>query len=222
MMLVFSFAVVIETSGTEGQRAALISKDKLQRTSLAESHARQRLMETLVDTVSDQREFDGAVIAFHDVTDMVNALSAKDDFVANVSHEFRTPLTAIKSYLALAMESPGLQPKEVENYLTIAYRNAERLSGLVSDLLSTRTMTVDRAPTDMVQLCAESLASADPACKKNDVVVNFDPQEPLIVGVDAVRIGQVLDNLISNAVKYSPHGGALSLRVWADGYAFAP
>ena len=115
------------------------------------------------------------------------------------------------------MESPGLHPKEVENYLIIADRNAERLGGLVSDLLSTTTMTVDRAPTDMVQLCAESLASAAPACKKNGVVVNFDPQEALMVGVDAVRIGQVLDNLISNAVKYSPHGGALSLRVWADG-----
>ncbi|WP_315915542.1 hypothetical protein [Arthrobacter sp. lap29] len=77
MMLIFSLAVAIKTSGTDGQRAALRGKDKLQRTSLAESHARQRLMETIVDTVSDQHEFDGAVIAFHDVTDIVNALCAK-------------------------------------------------------------------------------------------------------------------------------------------------
>ncbi|MFQ4150493.1 ATP-binding protein [Arthrobacter sp. LAPM80] len=307
MMLAFAIAVVVLTSSMEEQRAALVAKDQLLRTALKESQQRERLMETIVDTVGvgvvvvdsaghdrlmnstqqdlhtlgvppnnqdpeekelllfnpdrswlapdarpvrraingesftnyqvwigtgeqaralsttaraildDEGAFDGAVVAFHDVTDMVNALAAKDDFVANVSHEFRTPLTAIQSYLELARETPGLQPREVGRYLAIADRNAERLSGLVSDLLTTASITVDRAPNNVAQLLSDCIVSATPACVANAVVVEGTSQEPLMAMVDGVRISQVLDNLVSNAVKYSPDGGTLTVRAWADG-----
>lgn len=159
----------------------------------------------------------GAVVAFHDVTDMVNALAAKDDFVANVSHEFRTPLTAIQSYIALALETPGLHPQEVMRYLTIADRNAERLGVLVSDLLTTASITLKRIPRDVSQLLQQSVASVTPAAESNGVTVDWHCAEPLTAKVDGVRLGQVLDNLTSNAVKYSPDGGTLTVRAWADG-----
>ncbi|WP_261388172.1 cell wall metabolism sensor histidine kinase WalK [Arthrobacter alpinus] len=307
MMLGFAIAVVLLTSSMNGQRATLEAKDRLLHAALTESQKRERLLETIVDTVgvgvvavdaqgndllmnatqaaihalgrphdiADPREkelllfapdwaplsedarpvrrailgesftnyqiwigageqaralsttartihyddntTDGAVIAFHDVTDMVNALAAKDDFVANVSHEFRTPLTAIQSYLALALETPGLRPQEVEQYLEIAERNAQRLAGLVSDLLTTASLTVERAPKDVARLLADSLSSAAPAAAANAVTVESHCQEPLLAMVDGVRISQVLDNLVSNAVKYSPDGGTLTVRAWADG-----
>ncbi len=177
-----------------------------------------RALSTTARTIiHDNGVADGAVIAFHDVTDMVNALSAKDDFVANVSHEFRTPLTAIQSYLAMVLDEPGLPPKDIEKYLTIADRNVERLNGLVSDLLTTTTMTVDRAPSDVALLLADSLASAAPAAAANAVIVELVCPQPLLAMVDGVRISQVLDNLVSNAVKYSPDGGTLTVRVWTDG-----
>ncbi|MFC8302274.1 sensor histidine kinase [Specibacter sp. NPDC057265] len=159
----------------------------------------------------------GAVIAFHDVTDMVSALAAKDDFVANVSHEFRTPLTAIQSYLALALETPGLHPQEVMRYLTIADRNADRLGVLVSDLLTSASMTLKRAPHNISQLLQDSLASVAPAAEANGVIVDWQCEDQLMARIDGVRLGQVLDNLISNAVKYSPDGGTLTVRAWADG-----
>ncbi|WP_218712596.1 cell wall metabolism sensor histidine kinase WalK [Arthrobacter sp. BF1] len=165
----------------------------------------------------DDGRSEGAVIAFHDVTDMVNALSAKDDFVANVSHEFRTPLTAIQSYIDLALEAPGLHPPEVGQYLKIADRNAERLGGLVGDLLATSSITVERTPTNMNRIVADSIASAAPGAAANSVAVDWQCEEPLLAMVDGVRISQVLDNLISNAVKYSPDGGTLTVRAWADG-----
>ncbi|WP_425863833.1 sensor histidine kinase [Arthrobacter sp. TWP1-1] len=166
---------------------------------------------------SDDDVCEGAVVAFHDVTDMVNALSAKDDFVANVSHEFRTPLTAIQSYIALALEAPESHPQKVGQYLRIAERNAQRLGGLVSDLLSTASITVERSPSNVTQLLADSIASAAPAAAANSVVVDCQCEEPLLAMVDGVRISQVLDNLVSNAVKYSPDGGTLTVRAWADG-----
>lgn len=160
---------------------------------------------------------DGAVVAFHDVTDMVNALSAKNDFVANVSHEFRTPLTAIQSYISLVLEEPGMDPRDVTRFLGIAERNAERLGGLVSDLLTTSTITVDRSPSNVAGLLSDSIASAGPAAAANGVAIDHQCQEPLVAMVDGARISQVLDNLLSNAIKYSPDGGTLSVRAWADG-----
>ncbi|WP_269938283.1 sensor histidine kinase [Arthrobacter sp. HY1533] len=307
MMLAFAIGMVVLTTSMDRQRQALVSQDRRRKADLLDSQQRERLLETIVDTVgvgvvvvdadgndrlmnstqeaihalgvpdhiadphegellvfgpnkgalpADARpvrrailgesftnyqiwigtgdraralsttartiqgeggESDGAVIAFHDVTDMVNALSAKDDFVANVSHEFRTPLTAIQSYLAMARETPGAPPAEIANYLEIAQRNAVRLNGLVSDLLTTTAMTVQRSVADFALLVSESVESARPAAERNKVAVETDCQLPLAARIDAGRISQVLDNLVSNAIKYSPDGGTLTVRAWASG-----
>lgn len=161
--------------------------------------------------------FAGAVIAFHDITEIMAALAAKDDFVANVSHEFRTPLTSIQGYLDMALEDPqGLAP-DVRRYLGVAARNADRLSSLVSDLLTTDSVTLAPAPADIAQLVTDSVGSAAPMAATNKVLLHCDVQAPLEAVVDAGRIGQVLDNLVSNAVKYSPDGGTVTVRAWAKG-----
>ncbi|SEE63872.1 Signal transduction histidine kinase [Arthrobacter alpinus] len=167
--------------------------------------------------LDEQGTFHGAVIAFHDVTDMMAALAAKNDFVANVSHEFRTPLTSIQGYLEMALEDSDELPPDVLTYLTIASRNVDRLSSLVSDLLTTDSMSLELTRTNVARLVAESLASAAPSAEHNKVTLNSQVQEPLEALIDTRRIGQVLDNLISNAVKYSPDGGTVTVRTWAEG-----
>jgi len=161
----------------------------------------------------------GAVIAFHDVTEMVAALAAKDDFVANVSHEFRTPLTSIQGYLGLALDEPELLPAHVVKYLGVAERNAERLNDLVTDLLSKDSMAISPAMVDVAGIVADSVASARPAADKNGVVLRVEAPASLPALVDSGRFGQALDNLVSNAVKYSPDGGTVTVRAWAGGTA---
>jgi len=161
--------------------------------------------------------YDGAVIAFHDDTEMIAALAAKDDFVANVSHEFRTPLTSIQGYLGLALEEPELLPGRVVKYLEVAERNAERLSRLVHDLLTTDSITVEKSLADLAGVVADSLSSARPAADITGVELVNEMPLSLPAMVDAVRVGQVLDNLVSNAIKYSPDGGTVTVRAWADG-----
>ncbi|ALO68108.1 hypothetical protein AS189_18430 [Arthrobacter alpinus] len=165
----------------------------------------------------EQGRFDGAVIAFHDVTDMMAALEAKNDFVANVSHEFRTPLTSIRGYLDLVLEESAELPQDIHGYLDIASRNVDRLSSLVADLLTTDSVTLELTRTDVVQLVADSLASATPMAERNKVTLSSQVQAPLAAFIDSRRIGQVLDNLVSNAVKYSPDGGTVSVSVTAKG-----
>lgn len=177
-----------------------------------------RAVSTAARPILDENgNFDGAVIAFHDITEMMSALEAKNDFVANVSHEFRTPLTSIQGYLEMVLEDPDVLPTDVHHYLSVAARNVDRLSSLVSDLLTTDSVALELSRTDFASLIAESMSSAAPAAQLNNLALVADVQGPLEVFIDVRRIGQVLDNFVSNAVKYSPDGGTITVRAWAEG-----
>ncbi|POH74915.1 sensor histidine kinase [Arthrobacter glacialis] len=177
-----------------------------------------RAVSTAARPILDENgNFDGAVIAFHDITEMMAALEAKNDFVANVSHEFRTPLTSIQGYLEMALDEQEQLPAEVRGYLNIASRNVDRLSSLVSDLLTTDSLTLQLSRTDFATLVSESVSSAAPAAELNKLGLVTEMQGPLEVFIDVRRIGQVLDNFVSNAVKYSPDGGTITVRAWAEG-----
>ncbi len=158
--------------------------------------------------------FAGSVVAFYDVTELVDALATKDDFVSNISHELRTPLTSILGYLGLALDDPSVLTKEVVQYLQVAERNADRLLSLVTDLLATASKTMEIKPrlTNLADIIEDSLHSAGPPAAENGVTLLNDGRQPLMAMLDVGRIGQVLDNLISNAIKYSPDGGTVTVR----------
>ena len=159
----------------------------------------------------DDGGFRGAVVVFNEVTGLVDALAAKDDVVSTVSHEFRTPLTSIIGNLDLALgDSAGLSTT-TERRIEVAQRNAERLLALVSDLLMSANSTVHVHPrrTDLASLVEASLGSAQAHAHASQVSLSMDLPAPLWAHVDPLRIGQALDNLVSNAIKYSPDGGTV-------------
>jgi signal transduction histidine kinase len=142
---------------------------------------------------------------------------AKDEFVATVSHELRTPLTSIIGYLELlALESDELTPDHRE-FVDVIDRNASRLLALVNDLLMVAQAEAGRfelaaAPFSAVQLVDEAVASALPAAESRGVALKASAQAmPDLVG-DRARLAQVLDNLIANAVKFTPAGGSIAVR----------
>jgi signal transduction histidine kinase len=160
--------------------------------------------------------FDGAVLAYHDITDLMRALSVKDDFVAAVSHELRTPLTSIIGYLDLASDHDAVLPEEVRHYLSVAERNADRLLLLVSDLLTAaqtqRTaMRLSPEPTDLVGLVRTGLDAVAQRARIEGkrVDARLEPLPKVIA--DPCRVSQVVDNLLSNALKYTPSGGAIEV-----------
>ncbi|BCW67971.1 hypothetical protein NicSoilB4_27340 [Arthrobacter sp. NicSoilB4] len=159
----------------------------------------------------DDGGFRGAVVVFNEVTGLVDALAAKDDVVSTVSHEFRTPLTSIIGNLDLALgDSAGLSATTVRR-IEVAQRNAERLLALVSDLLMSANSTVHVHPrrTDLASLVEASLGSAQAHAHASRVSLSMDLPAPLWANVDPLRISQALDNLVSNAIKYSPDGGTV-------------
>jgi signal transduction histidine kinase len=157
--------------------------------------------------------FTGSVLAFADITSLVTALTAKDDFVGNISHELRTPLTSLLGYLELIMDGPYTLPAEVSGYLDVAERNAQRLLRLVEDLLAVAAdeFTVSPQPTDLAPLLEKRVANARPAAAANRVQLILDQPPSLTGHVDADHVSRLVDNLISNAIKFSPSGGTVTV-----------
>jgi len=166
---------------------------------------------------NDDGEFRGAVVVYNEVTGLVNALAAKEDVVATVSHEFRTPLTSIIGNLDLVLGEE--LPLPVLRRIEVAQRNAERLLALVSDLLMSANSAVQVHPrkTDLAGLVEASLGSAQAHAQASRVSLGMDVPAPLWANVDPLRIGQALDNLVSNAIKYSPDGGAVTVSARSEG-----
>ena len=165
----------------------------------------------------------GAALAYQEITDLIRALQVKDEFVSSVSHELRTPLTSLLGYLEILCEHDDL-PDDVISQLQVMQRNALRLRTLLSDLLHVGqadegSLQVERAPVDLVQVVREAIEASRPVADKCDMALELEAPEGLCVIADGQRLRQVLDNLISNAIKYGSAGGSVSVgvRKEADG-----
>jgi len=160
--------------------------------------------------------FVGAALAYKDVTEFLRSMGVKDDFIAMVSHEFRTPLTSIHGYVSLLLEEEERLPPDDAHYLKVVARNTERLHRLVTDLLSSaqhdgRPMDIVRTPTNVSEIVRASVESARPAAEEKDLSLTVEMPSHLRIMVDPQRFAQVVDNLVSNAVKYTPTGGSVAV-----------
>ncbi|HVU78037.1 MAG TPA: ATP-binding protein [Gaiellaceae bacterium] len=140
----------------------------------------------------------------------------KDQFVALVSHELRTPLTSIRGYLELLAEDGGALSEEQLHFLATIDRNAQRLQGIVGDLLFCAQVESGRfslscAPVELASIVAESVEAARPAADGRDVaLVVVDGAVPPVSG-DRARLAQVVDNFVCNAVKFTGSGGTVTV-----------
>lgn len=152
----------------------------------------------------------GSAMVFHDVTDMMRAVRAKNEFVASISHELRTPLTSALAHLELLEEAPDLTGGH-RRHVEVALRNVLRLSRMVDDVLFASRAAAGRAlydlhEVDLVRLAQEATTAAAVSARAASVDILTDLDATLVGRVDGLRVRQVLDNLLSNAIAYSPHG----------------
>src|SRR5437867_7325465 len=168
----------------------------------------------------------GAVLTFHDVTERHRVERVRRDFVANASHELRTPLTSIRGFVEALEDGAMAEPATGRRFLEKIRLHADRMAGLVSDLLElSRLESGERAPNwesvapaEVAEDVAASLASA--AERKGLALRRVDHGAPTVVS-DRDRLRQILENLVENAVKYTPAGGRVEIATGraADGGA---
>jgi len=168
-------------------------------------------------------ENSGAVIVLHDITDLRKLERIRRDFVANVSHEFKTPLTAIQGFAETLLAGAMDDPQNRLRFLQIILDHSRRLARLTDDLLELSRMDADRVDLEVdrlsvsqfVQSCIETTQRS--AAEKNlRVSVNLKTSLPDIAA-DRRRLAEVLQNLLDNAVQYTPSGGRITVSASSDG-----
>src|SRR5262249_52559330 len=164
----------------------------------------------------------GAVLFFHDVSDIRRLEQLRQEFVANVSHELKTPLSVIKACIETLLDGAVDDPEHRGPFLEQISEQADRLHALILDLLSlaqieSGTDLLDFQPVplaDAVAECVERLRSrADARGQRLLVEPPPGPEAAALAAwADPEAVGQILDNLIDNAVKYTPQGGTVTVR----------
>jgi PAS domain S-box-containing protein len=162
----------------------------------------------------------GRVWTLREVTEVRKVDRIKDALVATVSHELRTPLTSIIGYLELLGSGSPLGEEDAR-YVEIVRRNASRLQRMVEELLFLSRVDVgglelDFGEVDVAELAHAALGSADPAAAAKRITLEYVGPETLKTKADADRLGQVFDNLISNAIKFTPERGSVKVSLSAE------
>ncbi|PLX86655.1 MAG: hypothetical protein C0617_00130 [Desulfuromonas sp.] len=156
----------------------------------------------------------GTVVYINDVTREREVERMKSEFVSTAAHELQTPLTAIFGFAELLLEQEDLAPELRRESLTFIYERSEALSKIVDDLLDTsriesgRRLDLHREPCDFTRLLKDVVGPYDLRSSRHRLELDLPP-DPVELPVDRRRMGQVLENLLSNATKYSPEGGVV-------------
>jgi signal transduction histidine kinase len=168
--------------------------------------------------------FAGRVWTLREVTADRELDRMRDAFVATVSHELRTPLTSISGFLEMMQEEEQGLGDTGRRYLDVIRRSTERLHALVEDLLLIAQIEAKRvelqcAPLDVAELLSSSIEAIRPSADDKGVELEVVTDHPPLVNGDRNRLTQVLDNLISNAVKFTNDGGKVTVSASGEGNA---
>ncbi len=163
----------------------------------------------------------GTVAILNDVTELKNIERMKSAFVATVSHELRTPLTAIKGFISTLLADDSFPEEDRREFYVIIDHECDRLTRLINDLLNIARIEAGESlkphytEVDLKRLAQKVVMIQQQASNRHQLVLEAPEEFPSIVA-DEDKIDQVLTNLISNAIKYSPEGGQVRVRLEAS------
>ena len=207
--------VVRQTELIEAVRRVLAGEPRVE-AEIATGTLRQHFFAATVASVR-AGETSGAVIVLHDITELRKLERVRRDFIANVSHEFRTPLTAIQGFAETLIAGALDDPQNRVRFLNIILEHARRLARLTEDLLKLSQMDADRLELEirpvkvaqLVESCYET-ARHRAAEKELNLALDVSDHLPDVAG-DARRLQEVLQNLLDNAIQYTLPGGKIVL-----------
>ena len=207
--------VVRQTELIEAVRRVLAGEPRVE-AEIATGTLRQHFFAATVAAVR-AGETSGAVIVLHDITDLRKLERIRRDFVANVSHEFRTPLTAIQGFAETLLAGAMNDPQNRDRFLGIILEHSRRLARLTEDLLRLSQMDADKLelelrPVGVAQLVESCYETARHRATEKGLNLSLDVPGGLPnVSGDARRLQEVLQNLLENAIQYTLPGGKIVL-----------
>ncbi|MDM5229866.1 two-component system histidine kinase PnpS [Lysinibacillus pakistanensis] len=168
--------------------------------------------------IGDHGRWLGVVIVMHDITELVRLEQIRKDFVANVSHELRTPITSIKGFSETLLDGAYKDEKMLLSFLEIIYKESNRLQMLIQDLLELSKIeqhgfTVNIMPMGLQDVLIRGAELTGPRLDEKNMSFHVDIERDVEVMGDANRIIQIVTNLITNAITYSPENTTVSIRL---------
>ena len=156
------------------------------------------------------------------VTKVQDSMQSQKDFVANVSHEFKTPLTSIQGFAQALFDGAIEKKADKQRAAEIILGETERLNYLVNDLLTLAkldagTIVMEKSQVDLNQLIRNILEKLQFQINLAELNIEKKLTEPMVVPMDAERVSQVLNNLIDNAINFSPKGGSIMISTYLEG-----
>lgn len=160
----------------------------------------------------------GLVCVLHDVTEQEKNESERREFVSNVSHELRTPLTSMKSYLESLTDGAWQDPELAPRFLNVTLEETDRMIRMINDLLHLSRIDAQKSPiqlelvnlNEMVNFVLERFEMMIKSQNQNYTIKKEFTRRTIWTEVDPDKIIQVLDNIMNNALKYSPDGGEIT------------
>jgi signal transduction histidine kinase len=161
----------------------------------------------------------GSAAVTYDVTDLANAIEIREEYLATVSHELRTPLTSIVGYLDLIDDGYDVEALGFGKEFRTIQRSATQMLALIRDLLSTSTreLALRVEPVDVTSMLSQCVSTFRPTVDAAHQTLELRmPSSTVLAHLDGGRVKQVVDNLISNAAKYTPDGGTITVTLERD------
>ncbi len=163
----------------------------------------------------------GAVLVLHDTSDLRRLERLRQDFVANVSHELKTPLSIIKACVETLLDGAVDDPEHRGPFLDRVAEQSERLHVLILDLLSLSRIergveSFEFEPIPLGPVVSACLERHRARAEAKDQTLEAVASPPITAWADEEAVGQILDNLVDNAVKYTPAGGSIRVRWYAE------
>ncbi len=160
-----------------------------------------------------ESELSGFVVILHDITQLKKLEQTRKDFVANISHEIKTPITAIKGFADTLLDGALHDTEHAEKFLRIIKSNSERINSLVDDLMTISkielgVVRIEKAPVDVADVFEQVMTMLRAKAAEKNLFMKTDlPETPMKVAADRDKLIQVLTNLVDNAIKFTEKGG---------------
>ncbi|OMP66416.1 cell wall metabolism sensor histidine kinase WalK [Domibacillus epiphyticus] len=183
------------------------------------THDRPYILRANFSVIQKETGFvNGLITVLHDITEQEKIEMERREFVTNVSHELRTPLTTMRSYLEALAEGAWQDPDIAPNFLDVTQTETERMIRLVNDLLQlskfdSHEYNLTKKDTDFIEFFNKIIDRFEMTKSQEVTFQRKLPRYPIYVTIDQDKLTQVIDNIISNALKYSPEGGLVSFKV---------
>ena len=176
----------------------------------------RRIFEVNATPIFDNDAICGCLVVIHDITEIRRLETVRSDFVANVSHELKTPLTSIKGFVETLLEGALEDKENNRQFLEIIQDHAQRLDNLVNDLLSlshleSKEIALKKTNFNLRQLIDGVISGFSSQLKKKNIEIKNDLPADILINADSNRIEQVVTNLIDNAIKFNKEKGFIRI-----------